>query len=101
MDTWLLLKAIEVGEREPRALRAESRGMEPFQQIREFVLTNDGFDCWTCTSGRGVVTGSAGVTEGARKQPPRSAATNWRPQARTGPQAARSLRTHDHAPGRV
>src|SRR6202158_979638 len=43
MDTWLLLKAIEVGAARNRALYVlKSRGMEHSNQIREFVLTNDG-----------------------------------------------------------
>jgi circadian clock protein KaiC len=43
MDTWLLLRAIEVGGKWNRALYVlKSRGMEHSNQIREFVLSNDG-----------------------------------------------------------
>ena len=43
MDTWLLLKNIDVGGEQNRALYVlKSRGMEHSNQIREFVLTDDG-----------------------------------------------------------
>ena len=43
MDTWLLLKSIEVGGERNRALYVlKSRGMEHSNQIREFLLTDLG-----------------------------------------------------------
>jgi circadian clock protein KaiC len=76
MDTWLLLKAIEVGGERNRALYVlKSRGMEHSNQIREFLLTNDGLRLLDVYLGpEGVLTGSARVSTGG-------------PQARTGAQA--------------
>jgi hypothetical protein len=61
MDTWLLLKNIEVGGERNRALYVlKSRGMEHSNQIREFVLTDDGLRLLDIYLGpEGVLTGSA------------------------------------------
>src|SRR6202163_2016377 len=70
MDTWLLLKAVEVGGERNRALYVlKSRGMEHSNQIREFVLTNDGLRMLDVYLGpEGVLTGSArGSQEGREK----------------------------------
>src|SRR5271169_3591286 len=70
MDTWLLLKAIEVGGERNRALYVlKSRGMEHSNQIREFVLTNDGLRMLDVYLGaEGVLTGSARVSQEMREK---------------------------------
>ncbi|HEX4348634.1 MAG TPA: circadian clock protein KaiC [Vicinamibacterales bacterium] len=70
MDTWLLLKAIEVGGERNRALYVlKSRGMEHSNQIREFVLTSDGLRLLDVYLGpEGVLTGSARVTQEGREK---------------------------------
>jgi circadian clock protein KaiC len=70
MDTWLLLKAIEVGGERNRALYVlKSRGMEHSNQIREFVLTNDGLRLLDVYLGpEGVLTGSARVSQEGREK---------------------------------
>ena len=70
MDTWLLLKAIEVGGERNRALYVlKSRGMEHSNQIREFVLTNDGLRLLDVYLGpEGVLTGSARMTQEGREK---------------------------------
>jgi circadian clock protein KaiC len=70
MDTWLLLKTIEVGGERNRAIYVlKSRGMEHSNQIREFVLTNDGLRLLDVYLGpEGVLTGSARVTQEGREK---------------------------------
>ena len=70
MDTWLLLKSIEVGGERNRALYVlKSRGMEHSNQIREFVLTNDGLRMLDVYLGpEGVLTGSARMTQEGREK---------------------------------
>lgn len=60
IDTWLLLRDIEVGGERNRALYVlKSRGMPHSNQIREFLLTNRGIDLLEVYSGpAGVLTGS-------------------------------------------
>jgi circadian clock protein KaiC len=70
MDTWLLLKAIEVGGERNRAVYVlKSRGMEHSNQIREFVLTNHGLHLLDVYLGPdGVLTGSARVSQEGRER---------------------------------
>jgi circadian clock protein KaiC len=70
MDTWILLKAIEVGGERNRALYVlKSRGMEHSNQIREFILTNDGLRLLDVYLGpEGVLTGSARVSQEGREK---------------------------------
>src|SRR5476649_924466 len=70
MDTWLLLKNIEVGGERNRALYVlKSRGMEHSNQIREFVLTNHGLRLLDVYLGPdGVLTGSARVSQEGREK---------------------------------
>jgi circadian clock protein KaiC len=70
MDTWLLLKTIEVGGERNRALfLLKSRGMEHSNQIREFLLTNDGLRLLDVYLGpEGVLTGSARVSQEGRER---------------------------------
>ena len=70
MDAWLLLKSIEVGGERNRALYVlKSRGMEHSNQIREFLLTNDGLRLLDVYLGpEGVLTGSARVSQEGREK---------------------------------
>jgi len=70
MDTWLVLKAIEVGGERNRALYLlKSRGMVHSNQIREFVLTDDGLRLLDVYLGpEGVLTGSARMSQEAREK---------------------------------
>src|SRR6202521_2568176 len=70
MDTWLLLKNIEVGGERNRALYVlKSRGMEHSHQIRDFVLTDDGLRLLDVYLGpEGVLTGSARVSQEMREK---------------------------------
>jgi len=70
MDTWLLLKAIEVGGERNRALYVlKSRGMEHSNQIREFLLTKNGLKLLDVYLGpEGVLTGSARVSQEGRER---------------------------------
>ena len=53
MDTWLLLRDIELSGERNRALYVlKSRGMAHSNQIREFVLTSAASSCSTSTSAR-------------------------------------------------
>jgi len=70
MDTWLLLKCIELGGERNRALYVlKSRGMEHSNQIREFVLTDHGLRMLDVYLGpEGVLTGSARVSQEGREK---------------------------------
>jgi circadian clock protein KaiC len=70
MDTWLVLKSIEVGGERNRALYVlKSRGMEHSNQIREFLLTDDGLRLLDVYLGpEGVLTGSARVSQEMREK---------------------------------
>ena len=70
MDTWLLLESIKAGgERNRTLLVLKSRGMSHSNQIREFVLTDDGLRLLDVYVGPdGVLTGSARVSQEAREK---------------------------------
>jgi circadian clock protein KaiC len=70
MDSWLLLENIEAGGERNRTLYVlKSRGMEHSNQIREFVLTNDGLQLPDVYLGpEGVLTGSARLSQEAREK---------------------------------
>jgi circadian clock protein KaiC len=70
VDTWLLLRDIELGGERNRGLYVlKSRGMAHSNQIREFVLTDHGIDLLDVYTGpEGVLTGSARVSQEAREQ---------------------------------
>ena len=70
MDTWLLLKTIEVGGERNRALYVlKSRGMNHSNQIREFLLTKNGLKLLDVYLGPdGVLTGSARVSQEGRER---------------------------------
>jgi circadian clock protein KaiC len=68
MDTWLLLRAIESeGERNRLLYILKSRGMAHSNQVREFVLGNDGVRLQDVYLGPGqVLTGSARLIQEAK-----------------------------------
>ena len=70
MDTWLLLRDIEIGGERNRGLYVlKSRGMAPSNQIREFLLTDKGIDMVDVYLGQaGVLTGSAVLPRRRRKK---------------------------------
>lgn len=65
MDTWILLRNIETdGERNRLLYILKSRGMAHSNQVREFVLTNDGISLRDVYVGSGIVlTGSARMNQ--------------------------------------
>lgn len=69
IDTWLLLRDIEIGGERNRGLYIlKSRGMAHSNQIREFKLTNHGAELLDVYVGReGVLTGSARISQEARE----------------------------------
>jgi circadian clock protein KaiC len=67
IDTWLLLRDIELnGERNRGLYILKSRGMAHSNQIQEFLLTNNGIDLIDIYTGSGeVLTGSARAAQEA------------------------------------
>ena len=65
IDTWLLLRDIEIGGERNRGLYVlKSRGMAHSNQIREFKLTNNGIELLDVYVGpEGVLTGSARLSQ--------------------------------------
>jgi circadian clock protein KaiC len=74
MDTWLLLLNREAsGEYNRQLYLLKSRGMAHFNQVREFILSDDGVELRPVYLGQeGVLTGSARLAQEARE---RAAAT--------------------------
>lgn len=70
MDTWVLLETIEVGGERNRVLYVlKSRGMGHSNQIREFQLTDHGFQLLDAYLGpEGVLTGSARLSQEVREK---------------------------------
>ena len=68
IDTWLLLRDIEIGGERNRALYIlKSRGMSHSNQIREFLLTDHGIELLDVYVGpEGVLTGSARLSQEAK-----------------------------------
>jgi circadian clock protein KaiC len=69
-DTWLLLRDIEIGGERNRGLYIlKSRGMAHSNQIREFLLTDQGINLLDVYVGpSGVLTGSARLAQEAREK---------------------------------
>ena len=69
IDTWLLLRDIELsGERNRGMYVLKSRGMAHSNQIREFILTNHGIELREVYVGAsGVLTGSARMAQEANE----------------------------------
>lgn len=70
MDTWLLLRNIEINGERNRALHIlKSRGMKHSNQVRELVLTDKGIELKDVYVGAaGVLTGSARLSQEAREK---------------------------------
>jgi circadian clock protein KaiC len=70
VDTWLLLRDIELGGERNRAMYVlKSRGMAHSNQIREFLLTDRGIELVDAYLGpEGVLTGSARQAQEARER---------------------------------
>lgn len=70
MDSWLLLRDIELGGERNRGLYIlKSRGMAHSNQIREFLLTDNGIDLRDVYVGpEGVLTGSMRMAQEAREK---------------------------------
>lgn len=70
IDTWLLLRDIELGGERNRGMYVlKSRGMAHSNQIREFLLTNHGVELKDVYVGpEGVLTGSLRLAQEAREQ---------------------------------
>jgi len=70
IDTWLLLKDIELGGERNRVMYVlKSRGMANSNQIREFILTNHGVELRDVYTGAsGVLTGSARLAQEAQEE---------------------------------
>jgi len=70
IDTWLLLRDIEIGGERNRGLYVlKSRGMAHSNQIREFRLTNHGVELLDVYVGaEGVLTGSARLSQETRDE---------------------------------
>ncbi len=70
IDTWLLLRDIEIGGERNRGLYVlKSRGMAHSNQIREFRLTNQGIELLDVYVGpEGVLTGSARLSQEAKDE---------------------------------
>jgi len=69
IDTWLLLRDIEIGGERNRGIYIlKSRGMKHSNQIREFLLTDQGVDLLDVYVGpEGVLTGSARLAQEAKE----------------------------------
>jgi circadian clock protein KaiC len=70
MDTWILVRDIELGGERNRGLYVlKSRGMPHSNQIREFVITPKGIDLLDVYTGaEGVLTGSARLAQEAKER---------------------------------
>ena len=70
IDTWLLLRDIEIGGERNRGIYVlKSRGMAHSNQIREFLLTDHGAELRDVYVGAGgVLTGSARLAQEAQEQ---------------------------------
>jgi circadian clock protein KaiC len=70
IDTWLLLRDIELGGERNRGLHIlKSRGMAHSNQVREFLLTDHGVELKDVYIGpEGVLTGSMRLAQEAREQ---------------------------------
>jgi circadian clock protein KaiC len=78
VDTWLLLRDVELGGERNRALYVlKSRGMAHSNQVREFLITAKGVSLVPAYLGaNGALTGSARLTQEARERAERTAAAS-------------------------
>ena len=84
VDTWILLRDIELGdERNRRLYILKSRGMAHSNQVREFLLTDHGFDLRDVNAGpEGVLTGSMAKAKMARSRKTARPAVSPTPRSR-------------------
>jgi len=70
VDSWLLLRDIEIGGERNRAMYVlKSRGMRHSNQLREYLITDQGLDLLDVYVGpEGVLTGSARISLEARER---------------------------------
>ncbi len=70
IDTWIVLRDIELGGERNRGLYViKSRGMKHSNQIREFLITSEGIDLLDVYAGpEGVLTGSSRAAQEAREK---------------------------------
>jgi circadian clock protein KaiC len=70
VDTWLLLRDVEIGGERNRAMYVlKSRGMSHSNQLREFLLTGHGVELLDVYVGEdGVLTGSSRLSKEAREK---------------------------------
>lgn len=70
MDTWLLLRSVELGGERNRIMSIlKSRGMAHSNQMREFLLTDHGIELLDVYIGlEGVMTGSSRLAQEAREK---------------------------------
>ena len=70
MDTWILLQILEgTGERNRGLYILKSRGMDHYNQVREFTLTNSGIVLREAYIGAGrVLTGTARLSQEAQEK---------------------------------
>jgi len=89
IDTWILLRAIELGGERNRGLYVlKSRGMAHSNQIREFRLSDRGIDLLDVYLGSaGVLTGSARLAQEAKEQAEAAGSQRERQRQRTEAQA--------------
>jgi circadian clock protein KaiC len=78
VDTWLLLRDIEIsGERNRLLYVLKSRGMHHSNQVREFLITSKGIQLIDAYLGpEGVLTGSARLSQKAREEAQEQSAEN-------------------------
>lgn len=78
IDTWILIKSIEInGERNRALFILKSRGMAHSNQIREIELSRKGIDLWDVYTGEGdILTGTARMNQETREKRQQLASEN-------------------------
>jgi len=70
MDSWIILRDVEIGGERNRVIYLmKSRGMQHSNQVREFIITDEGIDLLDVYVGMaGVLTGSARMVQEAEEK---------------------------------
>jgi circadian clock protein KaiC len=91
IDTWMFMRDLELGGERNRGLYIlKSRGMAHSNQIREFVLSNQGIELLDVYLGpSGVLAGSARLAQAAREQAEEAASKQELQRQQTQAQAQR------------